>query len=149
MKTTQITIKEIAQHGNIDEKLIRAVIAQHSDKGGFFCSASDIANYGASGGVSGFIYYTDTCKFYARHRELIKEVASEMANSFGQGIIEMIQGFNCLGTDYSCDEIGQTLYGPKSEHSTQVANALAWFALEEVARLVNDYFDENGITPEW
>ena len=53
----------------------------------------------------------------------------------------MVQGFNCLGKDYTMTEIGRTLYGNKSQHNTYVANALAWFALEEVANAYADFLE--------
>lgn len=53
-------------------------------------------------------------------------------------------GFGCLKTTDKAeavelaDEIGRALYGKIGEKETQVANALAWFALEEVARAFCD-----------
>jgi hypothetical protein len=52
-------------------------------------------------------------------------------------VISLVQTFGCLKSqDISEDEIGLALYGSKKAaiEQTQVMNALAWFALEEVCR---------------
>jgi hypothetical protein len=120
---------------NYPARVVKAVI---NKLGGWECfkeTAKDVAEHGADSGFSGFTYYADTCAFYANHQtgEIVKMV-TEMAEELGEGAIEMVRNFNCLGKEYSDEEVGQTLYGSKAKHNTQVANALAWFALEEVCR---------------
>ena len=128
------SIKEFAKQSNIQESLIRAVIRQMGGFESFKQSAEDVVNIGADCGFSGFIYYTDTVRFFNNNRADIVNMAKEMADQIDEGVLEMVQSFNCLGKDYSLDEIGQTLYGSKRDVNTQIANALAWFALEEVCR---------------
>lgn len=128
------TIKEFVKVSSIEGALIRAVIKQIGGWEAFQQSAPDVDNHGASGGFGGFIYYIDTCTFYAKHRVLIVELVEYTANQLGEGSIQLVQGFNCLGKDYTWEEIGKTLYSSKRHHDTQIANALAWFALEEVCR---------------
>lgn len=99
----------------------------------------DVVNNGAAGGFGQFIYYSDTVKFYKKNKNEIVALCKEMASDFGQDLIAFVAGFNCLNDDDETrDEIGRTLYGRVGD-DTQVANALAWFALEEVARW---YVDE-------
>lgn len=96
---------------------------------------SDIANYGISGGFSGFIYYSDTVEFFKKNRSRIVEMCKEYADEFGQDVISMVAGFNCLNDDPETrDEIGRAIYGHMKPDDTLVANALAWFAAEECAR---------------
>jgi hypothetical protein len=123
---------------HIPATVIRAVVRQVGGWSAFQEMAKDITEHGIDGGFSGFIYYTDTVEFYARNREAINNMASEMADDFSQSTIEMIQSFNCLDNNFSVDEIGKTLYGPKSKMDDQIANAMAWFAAEEVARAYHD-----------
>lgn len=137
MKTIK-TVKAFAAQSNISEKLIRAVIAQIGGWDSFKSSAKDVTNHGADSGFSGFIYHTETVKFFNNNRDEILGLAQDMADEFGQTKIEMIKGFRCLNNDYNEDEIGAALYGPKSDVDTQIANALAWFALEEVCRSYSD-----------
>jgi hypothetical protein len=133
------TIKELISKSNIPEGLIRAVVRQSGDWEQFKESALDVVNHGADTGCnSGFIYYVDTVKFFTSHRDLIRQYATTMAEDAGMGVIEMIKKFRCLDNNYSTDEVAQTLYGPKSKEDSQIANALAWFALEEVARAYSD-----------
>lgn len=138
-------IKEFASRSNISEKLIRAVVRQSGGWEGFKDHAEDIANYGAAGGFLGFTYYTETCAFYARNRAAILECARNMADDLGEDLTAMVRGFNCLGDGYTSDEIGETLYGSCAKHNTYVANALSFYALEEVARAYCDALaDEKG-----
>jgi hypothetical protein len=145
------TIKEFCNKSHIDAGLIRAVIRQMGGYEAFKDHAQDICQHGIGGGFRGFIYNVDTVAFYARNRAAINKMAADMASDIGEGgAIEMIGSFNCLSTrskkpgdysrvpDYTPDEIGATLYGNKSRMDTQIANALAWFAAEEVARAYCD-----------
>lgn len=101
-------------------------------------SLQDVVNHGADSGFPGFTYYADTCGFYARHQSRIVALVEEMADDLGESPCKLVAGFRCLNGDYSEAEVGRTLYGPKKSHDTQIANALAWFALEEVARNVTE-----------
>lgn len=100
---------------------------------------ADVNNHGASGGVSGFIYYHETVDFFDKNKESIMALAKDMADEFGYtSTYEMIKGFNCLNNNYSLDEIVEVLHGIDNDASTQVKNAMSWFALEEVARAIID-----------
>jgi len=136
------SIKEFAAQSHISESLIRAVVRQIGGWDYFQQTASDVNSYGAAGGFSGFTYYTDTVKFFNNNRAEIIYVARDMADQLGEETIEMIRSFNCLGKKYTGDEIGQTLYGAKRDVNTQISNALAWFALEEVCRSYVDALQE-------
>jgi len=69
-----------------------------------------------------------------------------MASELGENILEMVGGFNCLKYyDYKTkkwtdpegqEAVGQTIYGGKADD--QVANAMAWFAAEEVCRMFEE-----------
>lgn len=131
------TLKSFTENTNIPAPLVRAVVRQFGDWESFTESASDIMNYGASGGFSGFIYYTDTVKFAKAHKAEILAYASDMASDLGEdSAVSLIAGFNCL--KMRPDEVAEALYNPRSDEQTNVYNALAWFALEEVARAYAD-----------
>ena len=120
----------------MNAKLKNAVIKQLGDVE----SLHDVASHGASGGFSGFIYYSETCKFFKQNRAEIVALCKEMADEFGQDVISFIAGFNCLTDDAETrDEIGRAIYGRMKTKDCVVANALAWFALEETA---NEYTNE-------
>lgn len=99
-------------------------------------SLRDVANHGADGGFPGFVYYAETGAFYAKHQEAIRELAQELANEFGEeSVLSFVKGFRCIKDAGSTeDEIAQTLWRTSKYHDPQVANGLAWFALESVAR---------------
>ena len=129
------TIKDFTSQSHIDASIVRAVIRQMGGWNEFREYARDVADHGAAGGYGGFIYYTDTVAFYARNRAAINNLAGDMAADISEGgTIRLVQSFGRLNVNYTADEVGATLYGTKSCMNTQIANALAWFALEEVAR---------------
>ncbi len=91
---------------------------------------------GAAGGFTGFIWYEDTVQFAKKYRKAIVELLEEQAQEYGySGPIEMVKSFNCLkGFDATEREVARSLYGRPTDDDTQILNALAWYALEEVAR---------------
>ena len=99
----------------------------------------DVANYGADAGWHGFIYYSDTVKFFDDNKALIMESLKELASELGEGLLEMISTFRCLRNKYSVDEIAEVIYANSEEGELTIKNALSWYALEEVAnQLYND-----------
>ena len=112
-------------------KLIDAVVEQIGDRD----SLADAARAGADAGFCGFTYYSDTVDFYDRNKALILDLVIDQADQFGLSRVEFLKGFNCIDGDLMENEIGEIVYGDGD--STTVKNALAWFALEEVARHEN------------
>ena len=138
MKTT-VSFCDLCANSSIPAKLIRATVKQCGGWANFKDMAQDVTNNGAAGGFCGFIYYSDTLEFYARNRASILSALESLANDLGEGgAIDLVRGFRCLHENATDSEIAQTLYGSKRNHDTQVANALAWFALEEVSRAYCD-----------
>lgn len=124
----------------MNEKLIKAVKKQLGDTE----YLTDVANNGASGGYPGFTYYTDTVKFFKANKKDIVELVKEMAEEFGESAINFVSSFQCLKPSGEWeDEIGRALYGRLSPDDYIVPNALAWFALEEVARYEKDQKEQN------
>lgn len=119
----------------MEKQLINAVVRQIGSKD----QAIEAGNHGADAGWVGFTYYNDTVAFSKRQRKNIVSLVNEMANEFGQEPTEFVASFRCL-KDYLPeikDSIERYLYGGKmtdSEDDTQIQNAMAWFALEEVGR---------------
>lgn len=131
------TLKNFIEYSSIDAGLIRAVIRQSGGWGDFQEKAQDIANHGIAGGFSGWIYYTETCEFYAKNQGVIIALVEHWSNDSNLSPIDFVSGFYCFDADKP--SVGKTLYGNKRQHDTQVANALAWFAAEEVARSFVDW----------
>lgn len=125
----------------MDKKLVNAVIRQLGGRE----SLEDIANHGIVGGFGGFIYTSDTIAFFKRNRAEIVALVKEYADEFGESDIDTVARFNCLsGRNWDKErytkegrelaaEIARALYGRMKKDDRQVANALAWFAAEEVA----------------
>jgi hypothetical protein len=142
MKTTtqKPSLEGLVKSTTIPESLVRAVVRQLGGWKSFKESAPDICRGGIDGGFHGFIYYSDTLSFAKRNRKEILEMASEQARNFGMGLVEMIQGFGCFRHSKPTEtEIVEGLAGRGAD--TQVPNALAWYAGEEVSRA---YFDAFG-----
>lgn len=139
--------KQDAAH--LNPKLIAAVVRQAGGWDSFQESAQDIANHGAAGGFHGFIYYNDTEPFAKKHKTEIFELASQLAADLGDDPLTMIANFNCLKSNrYTPGQITRAIYErarTDDEHGdkTQILNALAWYALEEVARALADMQTQN------
>jgi len=133
-------LKELIDSTDISPALVRAVVSQIGSWEYFQDTAPDIANHGIDGGYAGFTYYVDTLAFARKHRAKIAKLAEGQAEEYGMGVLEMIQGFGCLGKDYSLGEIGKCLYGRGDD--TQILNGLAWYAGEEVCRVYNDLIEQ-------
>lgn len=132
------TLKNFIKNSNIDAGLIRAVIRQSGGWQSFQESAPDISKHGISGGFNGWIYYNETCQFYAKNQaSIVKLVEYQSEEHDYRSAQDMVKSFRSL--DATLSEIGYTLYGNKRQHDTQVANALAWFAAEEIARSFVDW----------
>lgn len=83
----------------------------------------DAANHGADSGFSEFCYYDDTVAFYDSHEKLIWDLLAENAESMGVKPLELVAGFGCA------DSIADM---------QTFKNALAWFALEEAGRYLQN-----------
>lgn len=132
--------------------LSRAVIKQFGRWTDWKESAADIAAHGADVGVSGFIYHVDTVAFYEANKGNIHQLVRDMTDGMGETnlLSELVASFNCVHLEPS--EVEQALEdGEDNEDYAQVANALAWFALEDTAtEYMNEiersaYFDLNNI----
>ncbi len=113
-------------------KLTRAVIRQLGGRE----SLHDIATHSADAGWPGFTYYRDTCEFYKRNKKDIIARANQDSDEFGCDMLEMIAGFGCLkDMKLKPFEVAQAIEGRGDNDNVDlVHNALAWYALEEVAR---------------
>lgn len=126
-----------AQH---DEDARRVTVSEHEAE-----ELESVArcSCGAGGGFGGFIYYYETWEFFRRNRSAIVAALQEMAESAGEGCaVDLVRGFNCFKDDKpSVDEVGRILWGEIPAEWSEgsdideagIANACAWFALEECA----------------
>lgn len=127
---SKLTMNQVIKTSGFPAALFRAVIKQHGGWDAFKQSYGDIVRHGAAGGVSGFIYYTETSDFFARNRKAILDLLQTMANDQGESVFSTVVQLCGDSTD---DEIAQTLYGLKKEIYTDVSNRLSWMALEQAA----------------
>ena len=127
----------------MEQELIDAVVEQlNCDDGELSSAMSDIANHGADAGFSGFIYYRETCQFARENMGAIYRHARVQAADFGEDSpLVMIAGFKCLH-DVTARMVGEVICkvlgsddsdGIPEDAETSILNALAWYALEEVA----------------
>lgn len=145
------SIKQAAESSGVSEKLIRAVLRQLGGGKEAIDTLRDVNRGGADAGFVGFTYYIDTVAFFKRCRKEIVALAEQRADELGENVAEMVARFNCLaGRDLTLRDseyvrrrainqfmpsVSRCLYGGRlTDDDDGVANALAWFALEEVAR---------------
>lgn len=132
-------LKTFIEKSNIEAKLIRSVVRQIGGWEEFKDRAQDVYNYGAAGGFAGFTYYDDTVAFTKRNKVGIEAMLKDLADSVGESFADCLRGFNCL--KISGQEAAEGFYNHRSDDRTQVYNALAWFALEEVCRAYCDLLE--------
>lgn len=134
-----LTLSSFITCSHIDASLIRSVVRQFGGWKEFSHMADDVAMNGADAGWAGFTYHSDTVPFAQRNKKAIMAECESMAQEMGEsGALAFIAGFRCL-KGYSQSEIADGLYNPRSDNKTQVYNALAWYALELVARSYDDW----------
>ncbi len=124
----------------MNNKLINAVVTQlgYNDVNDEECKQTleGVANNGAGGGVNGFTYYIDTSKFYDDNKSLILSHAQNMLWEDVETISQLVASFNCIEiTPY---EVESFFTGQSDEDAIGIKNALAWYALEEVARSITE-----------
>ncbi len=131
MKLTLTSIKEIKR--NSDSPLVRRVCnyvisrwGDYDDKKYIF---TDVLHHGCQSGIVGkLIYYSDTVRFYKKHKEEINSLLYDAMN--GTGL-------------YSPSE----LFGDKWDKEDPLAqdtynqNFLAWFGFEETLRNIGCNFE--------
>jgi len=141
----KLSMKKLIESSNLPASLIRSTIKQFGSWDYFKGSASDIVNHGADSGFSGFTYYGDTVPFAKRNKKAILASLLRLANDLGEpGAYTVIAGFNCLKeSSINVDGVVEAIHNPNHEDHSIVMNALAWYALEEVARAVVDYQENN------
>lgn len=118
-------ISQANLHTTLD-RVVARIINRHADDydDGAEGFINDVMKGGCQSGIIGdLIYYTDTLRFYKRHREDISALVKEMQESTGESIGNLLRDFDqddplCLDT------------------SNQ--NLLAWFGFEETARVLAD-----------
>lgn len=91
--------------------------------------ARDVNRHGSSGGVPGWTYYKDTVPFGEKFRDDILEMMDE--ESGGDWVKTMARAL-----EVSEGEAARAVFDPLDDLHDIAMNALAWFALEEVSRLL-------------
>lgn len=100
----------------------------------------DVARGGASAGFPGFTYTRECVAFCATNRNAIRRAVLDLADDMGTDPIALVRSFMDHDPP-SVEAIGEALWGPVEAirgadlgtEIARVAEALAWFALEEVA----------------
>ena len=131
------TVKQASDRTGIPTTLINACIRAVGKE-----SLPDVMNHGANTGWSGFTYTADCVSFFKRHKGSILQMVNNMASDLGEAPATMVAGFQCLkikvDDSEGMREVYRALDGRVQGDETQVANVLAWFTLEEVARAMCD-----------
>jgi hypothetical protein len=104
------------------ERSTLAIIKNNLEKGYEESFFNDLMNHGCvSGMVGGLIYYSETSKFFTKHKNEINQMLSSTLSECGLSCPSEVFGNKFDTEDFLC-----------AEQSNQ--NLLAWFAFEETAR---------------
>lgn len=89
---------------------------------------NDIARYGADSGFNGFIYYSDTCKFFDDNKDLIMEQLLEDRINMGySSLTGMLSSFKCFKDvdNYNIEAFLIDSDDESNEDQTTLKNGLA------------------------
>jgi hypothetical protein len=104
---------------------VAAQMGYDEDDEEFRETMSDVARGGADAGWSGFTYTTDCVAFFREHEDAIMDLVAQDADDYGyKDVATFMATFN------RADMLDS---GPDG-----MANLLAWYALEHVAREVEE-----------
>jgi len=138
----KLTLKNFIAESGLPASLVRSTVRQCGGWQSFQEIAQDVTNHGANAGYGEFIYYADTVPFSRRNKKALLELCKDQAQDYyghGMTVPGFIAGFNCVGCD--AEQVAIALYTGKGDSVTTVYNALAWYALEEVARRYCDILE--------
>ena len=135
----KLTLSQFIAESGLNASLVRSTVRQCCGWQSFKEMAQDVANHGAGGGFGNFIYYTDTIAFSKRNKKALLEMCKEQAEDCAATVSDFISWWNCVDCD--AEQVAIALYTGKGENVTEVYNALAWYALEEVARRYCDILE--------
>ena len=145
----------LTQYSGFSGKTINSVIyslgyhPQNATKNDFLDLSAELENcacHGANIGIPGFIYYSETSKFFRKHRYDIVSHMEQTAAEFGADIISMVQNFGIFRNSEkpATSEVGKALWGKFcNEEFTTFYNVFAWYALEEISNTWYRYLEEN------
>lgn len=135
----KLTLSQFIAESGLSPSLVRSTVRQARGWQSFKEIAQDVCNHGADAGFGGFIYHSETLPFAKRNKKAILEMCKEQAEDSAATISEFIAWWNCVDCD--AEQVAIALYTGKGEDVTEVYNALAWYALEEVARRCCDILE--------
>src|SRR3990167_9117961 len=87
MKTKKLVISENTQYKRMITNIHRSIGKE---------GISDVILHGAACGFSGFVYTSDTTKFFLKHKKNIMDLMFELAENTGCHPYEMVKSFRCL-----------------------------------------------------
>ena len=137
-------------------KLTKAVLKFLKDEAGDDDprqTCRDAAKQGADAGWPGFTMYDDTWNFAHGNKRIILDKLLTTADEIGSGsVLDLVAGFGCLKDMQRTSLERALLMFPMTHPSLDdnvgtVANALAWFALEEAGHELESLHDA-GIETE-
>jgi len=117
------------------KELEKAILQQIGiSKKEFKSRVSDFQN--ASGGIRGFVYYSDTHEFTMDNQSSIVDLLEETAEQLGEDVVSMVSNFRIFKGNMDKDEkkdLYAFLSGNKNIEQGSVTNILAWFCVEQLA----------------
>lgn len=118
-----------ANYSKLRNAVITDLLSYSSDSEDILSYAKDTLNHGCqSGNVGQLIYYTDTVKFFKRHKSDILAELDNLLSDCGFEMPSQLFGDKWNKSDYSLTD-------------TQNQNLLAWFGYEEMVRNILNELD--------
>ena len=126
---SQLREMKKANYSDLRNAVITDLLSQSKDDEDIIVYGKDTLNHGCnSGNVGMLIYYTDTCKFYKKHKSDIMTLVKQSLRDFGYRSMAEMFGTNWDEEDILIEDISNQ-------------NLLAWFAYEETLRNIFNELD--------
>jgi hypothetical protein len=107
----------------------------------------DCSSHGADAGFTGFSYYSETIRFFRKHRFNIVSHMEQTAAECGTDIISMVQNFGVFRNNDkpTTSEVGRALWDSSNywPELNTLYNVFAWYALEEISHTWYRYLEDN------
>ena len=125
----QLRAMKQANYSKLRNAVITDLLSYSTDSYDILTYCKDILNHGCQSGVVGsMIYYSDTIKFFKRHKSDIMTLLKGLLQDCGFKSPSELFGKKWDGDDYFIEE-------------TQNQNLMAWFGYEETVRFILNELD--------
>lgn len=135
----------LASHSSITPPLMIAIIEQSGGWELFTENSGYVSKYGISGGYDGWIYYSQTMKFFEANRRAIINYLKELGDALNDSYLVYIAENILKDYEITVDEVAEVIF---DHHSAQidnhelVTNKIAWLVASDAFNTYQDFLPQ-------